>query len=58
MNVFLEVEADIDQIEDAISGIMQGGTGLTATQDDTANTLTRGALIYSLFLSLIGEGLK
>ncbi len=34
------IEVDIEQVEDAIAGIIVGGTAITATQDDPANTLT------------------
>jgi len=34
------IEVDIEQVEDAIAGIIVGGTAITATQDDSANTLT------------------
>ena len=38
--VLTPIEVDIEQVEDAIASIIVGGTGLTATQDDPANTLT------------------
>ena len=34
------IEVDTEQVEDAIAAIIVGGTGLTATHDDPANTLT------------------
>ena len=38
--VLTPIEVDIEQVEDAIAGIIVGGTAITATQDDPANTLT------------------
>lgn len=34
------IEVDIEQVEDAIAGIIVGGTAITATHDDPADTLT------------------
>lgn len=39
-SVLTPIEVDIEQVEDAIAGIIVGGTAITATQDDPANTLT------------------
>ena len=38
--VLTPIEVDIEQVEDAIAGIIVGGTGLTATHNDSSNTLT------------------
>ena len=38
--VLTPIETDIEQVEDAIAGIIVGGTALTATHNDSANTLT------------------
>jgi hypothetical protein len=38
--VLTPIEVDIEQVEDAIAGIIVGGTAITATHDDPADTLT------------------